>query len=128
MRRWRNYLPISGVRWKTVDVIKGFHWLSYAGGEFSTFHAVSFPATLLGSGDAVNEIAEYVDQVLTQVSNEAIDREISVGTFHVVLAEELNVARIFRFAPPVLPSPSRRIAYRPGLGRGDIAIGASNQT
>jgi methionyl-tRNA synthetase len=26
----------SGERWKTVDVIKGFHWLSYAGGKFST--------------------------------------------------------------------------------------------
>jgi methionyl-tRNA synthetase len=26
----------SDERWKTVDVIKGFHWLSYAGGKFST--------------------------------------------------------------------------------------------
>jgi methionyl-tRNA synthetase len=26
----------SGEPWKTVDVIKGFHWLSYAGGKFST--------------------------------------------------------------------------------------------
>jgi methionyl-tRNA synthetase len=26
----------SGERWKTVDIIKGFHWLSYAGGKFST--------------------------------------------------------------------------------------------
>src|SRR5262249_34161689 len=27
---------------------------------------------------------------------------------------------IFGFAPPVLPSPSRRIACRPGLGRGYV--------
>jgi methionyl-tRNA synthetase len=26
----------SGEPWKTVDIIKGFHWLSYAGGKFST--------------------------------------------------------------------------------------------
>jgi len=26
----------SGEPWKTVDVIKGFHWLTYAGGKFST--------------------------------------------------------------------------------------------
>ena len=26
----------SGERWKTVDVIKGFHWLTYEGGKFST--------------------------------------------------------------------------------------------
>jgi methionyl-tRNA synthetase len=26
----------SGESWKTVDVIKGFHWLTYAGGKFST--------------------------------------------------------------------------------------------
>jgi len=26
----------SGEPWKTVDVIKGFHWLSYEGGKFST--------------------------------------------------------------------------------------------
>ena len=26
----------SDERWKTVDVIKGFHWLSYTGGKFST--------------------------------------------------------------------------------------------
>jgi methionyl-tRNA synthetase len=28
----------SGEPWKTVDIIKGFHWLSYAGGKFSTTH------------------------------------------------------------------------------------------
>jgi methionyl-tRNA synthetase len=26
----------SGEPWKTADIIKGFHWLSYAGGKFST--------------------------------------------------------------------------------------------
>jgi methionyl-tRNA synthetase len=26
----------SGEPWKTVDIIKGFHWLSYQGGKFST--------------------------------------------------------------------------------------------
>jgi methionyl-tRNA synthetase len=26
----------SGEPWKTVDLIKGFHWLTYAGGKFST--------------------------------------------------------------------------------------------
>src|SRR5262249_32327212 len=26
----------SGEPWKSVDVIKGFHWLTYAGGKFST--------------------------------------------------------------------------------------------
>ena len=26
----------SGEPWRTVDVIKGFHWLTYAGGKFST--------------------------------------------------------------------------------------------
>jgi methionyl-tRNA synthetase len=26
----------SGEQWKTVDVIKGFHWLNYDGGKFST--------------------------------------------------------------------------------------------
>ena len=26
----------SGEPWKTVDVIKGFHWLTYEGGKFST--------------------------------------------------------------------------------------------
>jgi methionyl-tRNA synthetase len=26
----------SGEPWKTVDVIKGFHWLTYSGGKFST--------------------------------------------------------------------------------------------
>ena len=26
----------SGEPWKTVDVIKGFHWLAYEGGKFST--------------------------------------------------------------------------------------------
>jgi methionyl-tRNA synthetase len=26
----------AGEPWKTVDVIKGFHWLTYAGGKFST--------------------------------------------------------------------------------------------
>jgi len=26
----------SGEPWKTVDVVKGFHWLTYAGGKFST--------------------------------------------------------------------------------------------
>ena len=26
----------SGEPWKTVDVIKGFHWLAYQGGKFST--------------------------------------------------------------------------------------------
>ena len=26
----------SGEPWKTVDVIKGFHWLNYEGGKFST--------------------------------------------------------------------------------------------
>jgi methionyl-tRNA synthetase len=28
----------SGEPWKTVDVIKGFHWLTYQGGKFSTSH------------------------------------------------------------------------------------------
>ncbi len=28
----------SGEPWKTADVIKGFHWLSYQGGKFSTSH------------------------------------------------------------------------------------------
>src|SRR5207244_2402920 len=26
----------SGEPWKTVDVVKGFHWLTYEGGKFST--------------------------------------------------------------------------------------------
>jgi methionyl-tRNA synthetase len=28
----------SGEPWKTVDIIKGFHWLTYEGGKFSTTH------------------------------------------------------------------------------------------
>jgi hypothetical protein len=27
---------MAGEPWKTVDVIKGFQWLNYAGGKFST--------------------------------------------------------------------------------------------
>src|SRR6516164_5224362 len=37
----------------------------------------------------------------------------------VVLAEELDIARIFGVAP-ILSSPLCRIACRPGLGRGDV--------
>jgi hypothetical protein len=45
-------------------------------------------ATIVGpigkDQDAVHEIPEYVGKVLIAVGNEAIDREISVGTFRSV--------------------------------------------
>jgi methionyl-tRNA synthetase len=67
----------SGEPWKTVDVIKGFHWLTYVGGKFSTSR---------GSGiftdQALQELpADFWRWWLIASAPETSDTDFGIGRF-----------------------------------------------
>jgi methionyl-tRNA synthetase len=90
----------SGEPWKTVDVIKGFHWLNYDGGKFSTSRGRG-----IFTDQALQELpADHWRWWLIANAPETSDTDFSVGRFVSDVNKDLAdvfgnlVNRIFRFA------------------------------
>jgi len=90
----------SGEPWKTVDVIKGFHWLNYDGGKFSTSRGRG-----IFTDQALQELpADLWRWWLIANAPETSDTDFSVGRFVSDVNKDLAdvfgnlVNRIIRFA------------------------------
>jgi methionyl-tRNA synthetase len=67
----------SGEPWKTVDVIKGFHWLTYDGGKFSTSQGRG-----IFTDQALEELpADFWRWWLIANAPETSDTDFSIGRF-----------------------------------------------
>jgi methionyl-tRNA synthetase len=90
----------SGEPWKTVDVIKGFHWLAYEGGKFSTSRQRGIFADA-----ALDELpADLWRWWLIANAPETSDTDFTIGRFAADVNKDLAdvfgnlVNRIVRFA------------------------------
>jgi len=90
----------SGEPWKTVDVIKGFHWLNYDGGKFSTSRARG-----IFTDQALEELpADLWRWWLIANAPETSDTDFSIGRFVADVNKDLAdvfgnlVNRIISFA------------------------------
>src|SRR5882672_8406547 len=90
----------SGEPWKTVDVIKGFHWLNYDGGKFSTSHGRG-----IFTDQALEELpADLWRWWLIANAPETSDTDFTVARFAADVNKDLAdvlgnlVNRIVRFA------------------------------
>jgi methionyl-tRNA synthetase len=89
----------SGEPWKTVDVIKGFHWLNYDGGKFSTSQGRG-----IFTDQALEELpADFWRWWLIANAPETSDTDFSIGRFVADVNKDLAdvfgnlVNRIIRF-------------------------------
>jgi methionyl-tRNA synthetase len=90
----------SGEPWKTVDVIKGFHWLNYEGGKFSTSRRRGIFADA-----ALDELpADLWRWWLIANAPETSDTDFTIGRFAADVNKDLAdvfgnlVNRLIRFA------------------------------
>jgi methionyl-tRNA synthetase len=90
----------SGEPWKTVDVIKGFHWLTFQGGKFSTSRGRG-----IFTDAALDELpADYWRWWLIANAPETADSDFTVRRFAADVNKDLAdvfgnlVNRTFRFA------------------------------
>ena len=102
----------SGEPWKTVDVIKGFHWLNYEGGKFSTSRRRG-----IFTDAALEELpADLWRWWLIANAPETSDTDFTVGRFAADVNKDLAdvfgnlVNRLVRFR--------RAGLWRPRTGRG----------
>jgi methionyl-tRNA synthetase len=89
----------SGEPWKTVDVIKGFHWLNYEGGKFSTSRRRG-----IFTDAALEELpADLWRWWLIANAPETSDTDFTIGRFAAGVNKDLAdvfgnlVNRLFRF-------------------------------